>query len=159
MGTVRSRCFPAGLDDAPSGWTWWHFKRWENTTLLPFGASSAAQVGMYIGKGLRPVLNKLANQIRQWEFLGMSQLLQEFWDHSPPKPAQGQTSTQDRSLPALQLSTGSRSILTVCNLAYNTSLIGKALVWKDHQLASKQLTYSLLLKSTIFAPLLQSWMN
>ena len=68
--------------------------------LLPFGASAGPQTGaaVYIGEGLPPVPNKLADRIRKWEFIDMSELLPEFWDHSPPKPADSQNSTQQ--LPA-----------------------------------------------------------
>ena len=53
--------------------------------LLPFGGSTGSQAcaGMYTGKGHLPVLNKLGGQIWRWEFVDMSKLLPEFWDHSP----------------------------------------------------------------------------
>ena len=54
---------------------------------------------------------------------------------------------QGASLPAHQLSNSSCSmLLTVCNQVYNTSFIGKALAWRDHQLASKLLASSPLVR-------------
>ena len=68
--------------------------------LLPFGASAGPRSGaaVYIGEGLPPVPSKLADRIRRWEFVDMSELLPEFWDHSPPKSADSQSSSQQ--LPA-----------------------------------------------------------
>ena len=51
-------------------------------------------VAVYIGEGLLPVPNKLADHIWKWEFIDMSELLPEFWDHSLPKPADSQNSLQ-----------------------------------------------------------------
>ena len=50
--------------------------------LLPAAGNpgtSAPSIGVYIGEGLPPVPLKLAEKIRRWEYIDMSELLPEFW--------------------------------------------------------------------------------
>ena len=51
------------------------------TNLLPQATASLtpASAGVYVGDGLPPVPQKLADKIRRWEFVDMGELLPEFW--------------------------------------------------------------------------------
>ena len=54
--------------------------------LLPWTGGSgdgSANTGVYIGEGLPPVPQKLAERIRRWEFIDMAELLPEFWGSTP----------------------------------------------------------------------------
>lgn len=64
------------------------------TNLLPFTPRmlSAPIPGVYVGEGLPPVPAKLAERIRRWEYIEMSEMLPEFWtqtksDEAESKPA------------------------------------------------------------------------
>ena len=58
--------------------------------LLPFGGGGGTQgsTGIYIGEGLPPVPSKLADRIRKWEYIDMSELLPEYWGQMSLKPAE-----------------------------------------------------------------------
>ena len=64
--------------------------------LLPFGGGGGTQAstGIYIGEGLPPVPSKLADRIRKWEFVDMSELLPEYWGQMSLKPAEGPSNAQ-----------------------------------------------------------------
>ena len=51
------------------------------TNLLPFAPPrlSPPTLGVYVGEGLPPVPPKLAERIKRWEYIEMSELLPEFW--------------------------------------------------------------------------------
>ena len=54
--------------------------------LLPWAGGSgdvSSSTGVYIGEGLPPVPQKLAERIRRWEFIDMAELLPEFWGLTP----------------------------------------------------------------------------
>ena len=48
---------------------------------LPFAPTRLAppMPGVYVGEGLPPVPSKLADKIKRWEYVEMSELLPEFW--------------------------------------------------------------------------------
>ena len=63
------------------------------TNLLPMAPRhlSSPSLGVYAGEGLPPVPSKLAEKIRRWEFIEMSEMLPEFWtqarfDEAESKP-------------------------------------------------------------------------
>ena len=64
--------------------------------LLPIvgTASQSSGTGIYIGEGLPPVRLKLAEKIRQWEFVDMVELLPKFWSLPPAIRSEGQAITQ-----------------------------------------------------------------
>ncbi len=54
-----------------------------------------ANNGIYIGEGLPPVPLKLAERIRRWNFVDMSELLSELWSPATAgKPDDGSSDLQ-----------------------------------------------------------------
>ena len=64
--------------------------------LLPIagGTNQSSGTGLYIGEGLPPVPPKLAEKIRRWEFVDMSELLPEFWGLPSLSKSEGQSTAQ-----------------------------------------------------------------
>ena len=67
--------------------------------LLPVGGSieQGAVKGIYIGEGLPPVPQKLAERIRRWEYVEMAELLPELWTaklEDPPKQSAARRKSQ-----------------------------------------------------------------
>ena len=53
-------------------------------------------MGVYVGEGSPPVPSKLAEKVRRWEYLEMSELLPEFWSKADDSETMPSTSRRRR---------------------------------------------------------------
>ena len=63
-----------------------------NLLLFGSGGDTQACTSIYIGERLPLVLSKLADRIRKWELVDMSELLPRYWGQMSLKPAEGPNS-------------------------------------------------------------------